>query len=167
MAGRARLDAPLETHEGNTVSGFLLALPVDAPTPSERLRRIVVQTRTAKASQIATLIGALARCGLRQLPRVLLPHVVPRVASGARFCGISSLRGPAHATFQRCEVESVYFYGTFHPPRMPLMIGCCSVSDRMRVTLALQLDTPLSAGEVLRGLPAALTELREEVCNTA
>ena len=166
MAGAPNLGTTLRRHCGNAVSGFLLALPVHLASPTARLRRICLQTRVAKRSHVAIAMGALARLALRLLPPPLLPSIVPLIADAASCCGVSSLRGPAHAACNGSNVDTLYFFGLFRPPRMPLMIGASSVGDRLRVTLALKLDAGpgVTAKTVLDGLPAALAELRKDVC---
>lgn len=140
MAGVPDMDTTLSCHCGNAVSGFLMALPVHLASPTARLRRICLQTRLAKRSHVAITMGAIARLVLRLLPRPLLPSIVPLLADAASCCGVSSLRGPAHAACKGSNVEVLYFFGLFRPPRMPLMLGASSIGDRLRITLALKLD---------------------------
>lgn len=166
MAGVPDMSTSLRHHCGNAVSGFLLALPVHLASPTARLRRIVKQTRLAKRSYVAISMGAIARLGLQLLPPPLLPWIVPLLADAATCCGVSSLRGPIHAACKGSNVDALYFYGLFRPPRMPLMLGAASIGDRLRITLALKLEAgpEVDAKRVLDGLPAALAELREDVC---
>ena len=170
MAGVPDLTAPLAQHVGNSVSGYLIALPVDQPDPSVQLARIRAQTSAYRLARAPLVNGVLARVGLKLLPRVLLPRIVRLFAGLVSACGVSSLRGPWHDQLgpwwnehgaSAGRVESFYFFGSFAPPRMPIMIGCCSIADRMRVTLALKtLRVGGSAEQVLGHIPHALRELK-------
>ena len=108
MAGAADMSTPLNKHQGNAVSGFLLALPTHLHEPSEQLSYLVAQTSVVKRSHIAIALGIAARWALSLLPRQLLPTVVPLVASAASCCGVSSLRGPATAHALGTPADCLY-----------------------------------------------------------
>jgi len=168
MGGLPNLTLPLERHVGNAVSGYLLALPVDEPDPLRQLERIRRQTSAAKRAHVAIVAGFLARAALQLLPRLAFPWCVRLCADFVSACGVSSLRGPKDdqlgAWGSHTSVESVYFYGAFSPPRMPLMVGCCSIADRVRLTLALKTArVGESADSLLQHIPEALRELRAKL----
>lgn len=102
------MSTPLHQHQGNAVSGFLLALPTHLCEPSSQLSYLVAQTSIVKRSHIAIALGLLARWALSLLPRQLLPRVVPLVASAASCCGVSSLRGPATAHAMGTPADCLY-----------------------------------------------------------
>ena len=111
MAGKPPdMATALREHEGNAVSGFFVALPVHLDSPAARLRRIQTQTYLAKRSHVAIALGRLVRLGLGLLPRQLMPALVPLLAEMRGCCGVSSLRGPAHASCGGASVEALYFW---------------------------------------------------------
>ena len=169
MAGSPDVTAPLERHTGNTVSGYMLSLPADDPSPLGRLRNVRRQSGAAKAARIATVAGWLARVALRLAPRQLLPQLVPLSAHVASCCGVSSFRGPPTSAIDGATLDAFYFYGLFTPPRMPLMVAFTSVGERLRVTLVMKggLAGTKDVADVLHELPHALNELRTAVTKDA
>lgn len=153
MSSSPNLGAALTDHDGNTVSGVLVALPTDQPDAARRLACIVRQTRAIKRGQVAALIGWLARLSLRILPHASLPFLVPTLADHAACAGISSLRGPDAVHVGGAPADTVRFFGAFVPARMPIMIGAASVADRLVLTLGLHVDVDRAALAALAAGP--------------
>jgi len=159
----------------SSISDLSPRLYYQAPSASPSLRLtpptlgVAGQTAASKAARAPLINGLIARLGLALLPEIAFPWCVRLFADFVTACGVSSLRGPMRdeigALGSSVRVTSFSFYGTFSPPRMPVMIGCCSIADRMRVTLTLKTTRfgGADAQRLLEDLPRALSELEHAV----
>ncbi len=165
MGGYPNMEALISDHEGNAISGFLVALPVHLPTPKQRLKYLQEQTKPLKKFHVAAFIGKFARFAMNFLPRILLPHVIRQQMKMANFLGVSSFRGPYTAQLFDNDLGRFYFFGIFDPPVQPFMCAISSVGDRLTVTLVMKTSQlgQTSAQGLVDLIPAALENLANDV----
>ena len=109
MAGYPNMEALISDHEGNAISGFLVALPVHLPTPKQRLKYLQEQTKPLKKFHVAAFIGKFARFAMHFLPQFLLPHAIRQQMKMTNFLGVSSFRGPYTAQLFNKDLSRFYF----------------------------------------------------------
>ena len=165
MAGYPNMEALISDHEGNAISGFLVALPVHLPTPKQRLKYLQEQTKPLKKFYVAAFIGKFARFAMHFLPQFLLPHAIRQQMKMANFLGVSSFRGPYTAQLFDRDLSRFYFFGIFDPPVQPFMSAISSVGDRLTVTLVMKTSQlgQTSAQGLVDLIPAALENLANDV----
>ena len=129
MAANPDVYAPLSLHEGNRISGFFIALPIHEDDPSKRLKNICSQSVPLKRLHVAIILGCLVRTASRFIPSILVPFLVSMQMNLSGFLGISSFRGPHHASYEGADVDQFSFYGRFsRAPGHPFMMGISSVA---------------------------------------
>ena len=154
MAANPDVCAPLSSHEGNRISGFFVALPIHEDDPSRRLENIRLQTVPLKRLHVAVFLGYLVRVASRFIPRILVPFLVSIQMKASGFLGISSFRGPHHASYEGSDVDQFSFYGRFNrPPGHPFMMGISSVAGTVRLPTSREMQLLL----IVRTLFASLT----------
>jgi acetyl esterase/lipase len=164
MTAAPEIDAPLERHVGNGLGGLFVRLPVHIADPAARLADLRGQTAPLKRWMVAASVGFVARLLFRLAPAPLIPPCVNLHFRLLSFAGISSFRGPPDASLCGCDASRFYFFGTFHPPRLPVMAALSSVGDRLSVALALKSGAlGADAPALIAALPEELAALRAAV----
>ena len=164
MTAAPEIDAPLQRHVGNGLGGLFVRLPVHIADPAARLADLRGQTAPLKRWMVAASVGFVARLLFRLAPAPLIPPCVNLHFRLLSFAGISSFRGPPDASLCGCDASRFYFFGTFHPPRLPVMAALSSVGDRLSVALALKSGAlGADAPALIAALPEELAALRAAV----